>query len=238
MIFCNCARHGSAGPLVDDAHSLALRTRHAVGRTNNHFCRHTDRFLDAPRKAFARVLRLGAADPELALPTMAVELLPGIFVGMILAGIFAATMSTADSLVLSCSAALTHDLLPKRFEASWEMKAATALVTALALGVALTENRSVFSLVILAWSTLASAFGPLLTIYALGRRISERGAIAAMIAGVAVALAWRWAGWHTDVYEGMPGILVGLLVAAVMSRPKEQPAAVPAPDAAALSKGA
>ena len=181
---------------------------------------------------------LGAADPELALPTMAVELLPGIFVGMILAGIFAATMSTADSLVLSCSAALTHDLLPKRFEASWEMKAATALVTALALGVALTENRSVFSLVILAWSTLASAFGPLLTIYALGRRISERGAIAAMIAGVAVALAWRWAGWHTDVYEGMPGILVGLLVAAVMSRPKEQPAAVPAPDAAALSKGA
>jgi SSS family solute:Na+ symporter/sodium/proline symporter len=172
---------------------------------------------------------LGASDPELALPAMAVALLPGIFVGMILAGIFAATMSTADSLVLSCSAAITHDLLPKRFETTWEVKAATAMVTALALAIALTENRSVFSLVILAWSTLASAFGPLLTIYALGRRISERGAIAAMTAGVAAALVWRWAGWHTDVYEGMPGILAGLAIAWTMSRPKAQTARADSP---------
>ena len=53
-----------------------------------------------------------AFDAELALPTMALELLPPVLVGLILAGVFAATMSTADSLVLSCSAALTHDLLP------------------------------------------------------------------------------------------------------------------------------
>jgi SSS family solute:Na+ symporter/sodium/proline symporter len=156
---------------------------------------------------------LGGLDPELALPTMALELLPAVFVGMILAGIFAATMSTADSLVLSCSAALTHDLLPKRFEAPWELKTATGLVTALALGIALMESQSVFSLVILAWSVLASAFAPLLTIYALGRRISEFGAIASMISGVAAAVIWRQLGWHTDVYEGMPGILTGLAVA-------------------------
>jgi len=156
---------------------------------------------------------LDGLDPELALPTIALELLPSVFVGMILAGIFAATMSTADSLVLSCSAALTHDLLPKRFEASWELKTATALITALALAIALMESRSVFSLVILAWSTLASAFAPLLTIYALRRRISEPGAIVAMIVGVSVALIWRQIGWHTVVYEGMPGILSGLVVA-------------------------
>ena len=167
---------------------------------------------------------LDGLDPELALPTMALELLPAVFVGMILAGIFAATMSTADSLVLSCSAALTHDLLPKRFEASWEMKLATALVTALALGIALSENQSVFSLVILAWSTLASAFAPLLTIYALGRRISERAAIASMIVGVAVALIWRQLEWHTDVYEGMAGILSGLIVAYITSRSVHAPA--------------
>ena len=163
---------------------------------------------------------LDGLDPELALPTIALELLPPVFVGMILAGIFAATMSTADSLVLSCSAALTHDLLPKRFEASWEMKAATGIVTALSLGLALSGNRSVFSLVILAWSTLASAFAPLLTIYALGRRISERGAIVSMLLGVGVALLWRQLGWHTAVYEGMPGILSGLLVAFLLSQPK------------------
>ncbi|MEQ9316835.1 MAG: sodium/proline symporter, partial [Henriciella sp.] len=47
---------------------------------------------------------LASGDTELALPRMALELLPDIFVGLILAGIFAATMSTADSVVLSCSA--------------------------------------------------------------------------------------------------------------------------------------
>jgi len=174
---------------------------------------------------------LGAGDPELALPTMALELLPAVFVGMILAGIFAATMSTADSLVLSCSAALTHDLLPKRFESAWEMKTATGLVTLLALFIALTENQSVFSLVILAWSTLASAFAPLLTVYALGRRIPEAGAILAMAAGVGVALGWRLLGWHADVYEGMPGILAGLAVAWTISRPRPAPSASPQPSA-------
>lgn len=160
---------------------------------------------------------LGDLDPELALPTMAIELLPAIFVGMILAGIFAATMSTADSLVLSCSAAITHDLVPSRMERTWHAKVATAAVTLLALVIAMNETRSVFQLVILSWSILASAFAPLLTIYALGRRISESGAITAMVVGVASAMLWRVAGLHTSVYEGMPGILSGLIVALALS---------------------
>ncbi|HPE30050.1 MAG TPA: hypothetical protein PLV61_02590, partial [Parvularculaceae bacterium] len=57
-------------------------------------------------------------------------------------------------------------------------------------------------------------------IYALGRRISERGAIVSMLLGVGVALLWRQLGWHTAVYEGMPGILSGLLVAFLLSQPK------------------
>lgn len=161
---------------------------------------------------------LGALDPELALPTMALQLLPGVFVGMILAGIFAATMSTADSLVLSCSAAITHDLMPERQEKSWKLKAATGFVTALALGIAVSGNRSVFNLVILAWSTLASAFAPLLIIYASGRRISEIGAIIAMAIGVGVALYWRHIGLQDDVYEGLPGIISGFVVAWAFSR--------------------
>ena len=49
-------------------------------------------------------------DPELALPTLAQSLLPEFFVGVILAGIFAATMSTADSQILACTASITNDL--------------------------------------------------------------------------------------------------------------------------------
>ena len=173
---------------------------------------------------------LGAGDPELALPTMALELLPAILVGMVLAGIFAATMSTADSLVLSCSAAITHDLFPKRRERPWELKLATAVVTILALGVALSDSRSVFQLVILSWSALASAFAPLITVYALNRRLPESAAVLAMVVGVSVAIAWRAAGYHTGVYEGFPGIITGLAVALWWSKP----ARIPAPSGEAV----
>lgn len=168
---------------------------------------------------------LQTVDPELALPTMAALLLPDIFVGIILAGIFAATMSTADSLVLSCSAAITHDLLPRKLDKIWQMKTATALVTLFALFIALSKNQSVFSLVILAWSTLASAFAPLLITYSLGRKIEERHAVIAMVVGVVVALGWRQMGWHTDVYEGMPGILAGVIYCFFLSQKVQKPQA-------------
>lgn len=156
---------------------------------------------------------IGDMDPELALPTIALELLPDFFVGMILAGIFAATMSTADSLVLSCSAAVTHDLATERLEKNWQIKLVTALVVMLALGLAMSGSRSVFQLVIMSWSVLASAFAPLLTLYVFERRVPERGAIAAMVTGVGTAIGWRALGWHDMVYEGLPGILAGFAVA-------------------------
>lgn len=154
----------------------------------------------------------GSFDAELALPVMALELLPPVLVGLVLAGIFAATMSTADSLILSCSAALTHDLLPHRVEKIRLLKGATVLVTVLALLWALTNSQSVFNLVIMAWSGLASAFAPLLLVLALGQRLEQRTAITMMFTGIATALCWRWLGWQGAVYEGLPGMLAGLSV--------------------------
>ena len=151
-------------------------------------------------------------DAELALPTMAVELLPPVLVGMVLAGIFAATMSTADSLVLNCSAAVTHDLLPHEIENTLILKLTTVVIVFVALLWALTSTESVFSLVIFAWSGLASAFAPLLMVLSLGYKPSQKLSIIAMLTGLAVALGWRFAGWHNAVYEGLPGIVSGLLL--------------------------
>tara|TARA_R110002110_G_scaffold415860_1_gene658730 strand:+ start:49753 stop:51189 length:1437 start_codon:yes stop_codon:yes gene_type:complete len=151
-------------------------------------------------------------DAELALPTMALEILPPLMVGLVLAGIFAATMSTADSLILSCSAAITHDLLPHNIENQWLIKLTTLAITACALGLALSNTQSVFSLVILAWSGLASAFAPLLIALCIGWRPSQGISILAMLAGLFTAMLWRWFGWHNAVYEGLPGILVGLAI--------------------------
>jgi len=154
----------------------------------------------------------GSFDAELALPIMAQQLLPPVLVGLILAGIFAASMSTADSLVLSCSAAITHDILPHKIEKTLLLKLATIIITSIALLLALINNQSVFSMVIMAWSGLASAFAPLLIFLCFGKQPSQFISIAAMLVGFSVALLWRLLELHEMVYEGLPGILAGLCV--------------------------
>ncbi len=160
----------------------------------------------------------GAFDAELALPAMAQQLLPPVLVGLVLAGIFAATMSTADSLVLSCSSAITHDLLPHNIERTYLLKISTVFITLCALGLALMNNQSVFNMVIMAWSGLASAFVPLLFMLALGKKPSQLISIIAVVTGFVTAILWRNAGLQSAVYEGLPGIIAGLLVFLLLGR--------------------
>ncbi len=110
----------------------------------------------------ARVLLpelLNSNGSELALPLLALNLLPAALVGLMLAGVFSATMSTADSQILSCSAALTQDVFPQFAHSYKIVKLGTLTVTATVFVIALAENQSVFFLVTFAWSALASALG-------------------------------------------------------------------------------
>jgi len=151
-------------------------------------------------------------DTELALPMLANELLPSFLVGLVLAGLFAATMSTADSQILSCSSAITRDILPKEKTTYFMTKFATVFVTVVGLVIALYGPESVFALVLISWSLLAAAFGPILLIYALGVRIKEPVAIAMLLVGVAVTIVWRQLGWGEFMYEIAPGMTSGILV--------------------------
>lgn len=152
-------------------------------------------------------------DPELALPTLSKQLLPDVLVGLILAGLFAATISTADSQILSCCASLTNDFSDSNKKSSYLItKLGTLLITILALTIALGGGNSVFELVVVAWSVLSSAFAPLLIIYAFGGKPSERTAIAMVVGGVGALFLWRFYGLHTVMFESFPGILVGILI--------------------------
>ncbi|MDX1696076.1 MAG: sodium/proline symporter, partial [Ketobacteraceae bacterium] len=96
---------------------------------------------------------------ELALPVITMELLPDFFIGLSLAGLFAATVSTADSQIIVCSGAITQDVNPKWRESYLASKLATMTVTAMALFVALYAPEGVFALVLIAWSALGASLG-------------------------------------------------------------------------------
>ena len=152
-------------------------------------------------------------DAELALPTMALQVLPDAMVGLVLAALFAATLSTADSLILSCSAAVTCDMVqhPGKLHTLWAAKLTTAGILGIAVLIALTGAESVFTLVLDAWGLLGSAFAPIVIIYALGKRIQQPLAIAMILVGIGLSLLWQQLGWGNDIYSVAPGIIGGLL---------------------------
>lgn len=153
-----------------------------------------------------------AVAAEGALPAIATQLLPEVLLGLLLAGVFAATMSTADSQILACSAAVTQDIAPRHRDSYLAGKIATLAVAALALVIALSAGQSVFSLVLSAWSALGAAFGPLLVIRLLRLPVPPPVALAMMACGVATVFAWTGAGLSDDVFELLPGMLAPLLV--------------------------
>jgi Na+/proline symporter len=163
-------------------------------------------------------------DPEMALPNMARDLLPPWLAGLMLAGIFAATMSTADSLVLSCSSALTQDLPPQPSENRWMLKAATAATTVFALLIGLWSEQSVFSLVVWAWGTLGAAFVPVLIWQILGAKLTSAAMLCMSAGGVAATVLWKFHGFPGTVYEGAVGMLFALLMGGLFVAVNLQPA--------------
>jgi sodium/proline symporter len=151
-------------------------------------------------------------DAELALPMLSMQLLPQALVGLVLAGLFAATMSTADSQILSCCASLTNDFGNSNKSSYLVTKLGTVLVVSIALVVALNGGDNVFNLVLVAWSVLACAFAPLIVVYSLGGKPSENLAIMMMAAGIGTVFYWKHLGFGDIIYEVAPGIISALLV--------------------------
>ncbi|MGF1513568.1 MAG: sodium/proline symporter [Elainellaceae cyanobacterium] len=189
----------------------------------------------------ARVLlpALAFGDAELALPELAVALLPALLVGLVLVGLFSATISTADAQLLSCSAALTQDLLPKGALNQWALdqgplkritayqaaKLGTLMMVVVVLGIALVSTDNVFVLVTFAWAALAASLGSVMVVRVMQWRLNGAIAIAMMVSGIGTALAWR-VGLHlsSDVYEVLPGMAASGLVYAI-ARPFLRPKA-------------
>jgi len=155
----------------------------------------------------------GLEEPaELALPLVTMRLLPDIFVGVALAGLFAATVSTADSQIIVCSGAITHDVRPKWKDSYLASKIGTLSITSIALVLALFAPEGVFDLVLIAWSALGAALAPVLLLRLLRRPLRAPTAIAMMAAGIVTVIAWHASGLDSDVFKVLPGVVAAFAV--------------------------
>jgi sodium/proline symporter len=169
----------------------------------------------------------GSFDPELALPLLAMDVLGPFWVGVILASIFAATMSTADSQVLACTAAITDDLIPSWAQDHSKTKLTTVtmaiLATAISLGALWTENNSVFSLVVLAVYGLGGIFIPLLVVRFSGYQPSSSHSIIMMVSALTGVITWRILGLNEEIFESVPGMGAAFIAHFVLLWVKKDP---------------
>jgi len=152
-------------------------------------------------------------DPELSIPALWDSLLPPVLVGFLIAGMFSATMSTADSLLLSASSALTQHILPRWRDSYALARLGTVVVIIFVVLVAMFAGKGVLALVILAWGGLASAVAPYVVLRILGVSIAERTSMAMMVGGFLVTVIWRYGfGWHNILMDTVPGMATGFLI--------------------------
>ena len=182
----------------------------------------------------ANHLTLGAA--ENIFITTSVEFLPAIMVGVVMAGILGATMSSSDSYLLIASSAVSMNLFKGVFkkDATDKQIMLVSRVTLIILSIAgiiiaLDEQSVIFTIVSFAWAGFGASFGPLVLFSLFWKRTTKPGAIAGMLVGTATVFIWKLAikglGGLFGIYELLPAFILSCLTIVIVSLATKKPSA-------------
>jgi Na+/proline symporter len=150
-------------------------------------------------------------DPELALPMMAQVLFNPFMVGLIISGIFAATMSTADSLIINCSGNISQDILQFTKFSKVKIAGITLIVALTSIFIALINSGSVFSIVVFSWTILGFLLTPLLIMISLNRSIKAKHFIISAILSTMVFYILNKSVFFEGIYIGIFPFFVSLI---------------------------
>lgn len=153
--------------------------------------------------------------------------LAAIVAGLILSGILASTMSTADSQLITAASSVTQDLLRDTLgvKVSDKMSMVIARLAVIAISIIAViwakDEGSVFYIVSFAWAGFGGAFGPVVLLALFWKKSNKWGALSGMIAGGAMVFIWKYAvapmGGLWAIYELLPAFIIGLVVNVVVS---------------------
>lgn len=155
-------------------------------------------------------------------------ILLAIVAGIILAGILAATMSTADSQLLAASSSVSENIMKGVFKLKISEKATmiiaratVVVVSIIAAFLASDPNSSVFNIVSFSWAGFGAAFGPVVLFSLFWKRTNKWGALAGMLSGGAMVFIWEYVltplGGVFAIYELLPAFIVACLAIVVVS---------------------
>jgi len=160
-----------------------------------------------------------------------------IVAGVVLAGILACTMSTADSQLLTAASGVSQNLMQDFLKIKMSTKASMMVARLTVIGVALVgmilawdPDNSVFTIVSFAWAGFGASFGPVMLFALFWKRSNLWGAIAGMVSGGVMVFIWKYAvrplGSIWNIYELLPAFTTAcaaiIIVSLVTSPPSKE----------------
>ena len=153
---------------------------------------------------------------------------PAFVGGVILSGILASTMSTADSQLLAAASGVSQNLLQDTFKIKMSHKVSMILarvvviaISVVAIFIAWDQNSSVFRVVSFAWAGFGATFGPVVLCALFWKRANKAGIIAGMVGGGVTVFLWKFViaklGGVFAIYELLPAFIVGLVLIIAVS---------------------
>ncbi len=163
----------------------------------------------------------GLLNPELVFPAMTMSLFHPFLAGLALCAVFAATLSTMDSLILVAGSSIAEDIYKKFVDPSASSqkillvsRVGSLAVAGASLLLAWNSSNTVYGLVNYAWSGLGSTFGPLVVMSLISNTVTPAGAICGILAGGLTAAVWPFI---STILPLVPGFSCGIIVVVVVS---------------------
>ena len=174
------------------------------------------------------------ADSSTVFIQMVRFLFPALISGILLSAILAAAMSTADSQLLASASAFASDVYKpviRKGKASekemlWAGRFVVLIIAIIAVLIASNPNSgTIMGLVENAWGVFGAAFGPAIMLSLFWKRFTFEGAVAGIVVGAVVDIAWLAFLGSTGIYEIIPGFICGLIAAVIASKCSKAPSA-------------
>lgn len=144
--------------------------------------------------------------------------------GLIMAGVLAAAISTADSVLLLAGTTLVRDIVQKISSRNYSSQALLrmARVTTLVIGLlAIVFSINMTAGVMWIQANMVGVMGSMLSIVVLAafawKRANSQGGMAAMLVGLGTAVTWEYLGRPLQWFPILPALMTGLVALVVVS---------------------
>ncbi len=151
-----------------------------------------------------------------------------VLYGLLIGGIFAAILSTADSQLLVVASTFVRDIYEKIWKSHTEISESEKLRLSrwvvlfagiLAMILAYFAKDIIFWLVLFAWGGLGASIGTAVIFSLYWKGTTKYGVFAGMITGTSVTIVWKlWLKSVTGIYELIPAFFLSALMIVVVSR--------------------